>query len=744
MSSSSRPPTTRVRVVRKPSRRRFFSWRGLGLTLLGLVLLVIGLGGIAYAMIDIPSPNDLARAESSIIYYADGRTELERLSEVNRESVPLSQVPQHTRQAMLAAEDRDFYDNNGVSISGIARSAWRTFRGEDNAGGGSTITQQYVKNYFLTQDQSIVRKGREIVIAVKIDQQQSKDQILENYLNTIYYGRNAYGIKTAAQAYFDKDVSQLTVGESALLATVVNQPSRLDPGLGEDATRRATDRWNYVLAGMVSKGWLTQAQRDATPFPQVATYTPRQVKSGPDGYLKDVVKRELIERGIATEDDIATKGLRVTMTVDQDTQASLAQAVDNNRPSYGRGADVRVGAVAIKPGDGAIVALYGGRDFATQPFNDATQGHMQAGSTMKAFAVVAALKQGISTRTNFDSSTPYTAPGASKPVNNWDFRGHGWVDMPEMLADSINTAFTRLNVRIGPENTKKTAIDLGISPPPEDGGEPPADSPGLDSYAGNVLGSAAVRPIDLANAYATIAAEGQRARPYIVRSVTSADGALTYNGGPELTTVIDRAVAVDTTAALRSVVQSGTGTGASAVGRPAAGKTGTSEESKSAWFVAYTPQLSTAVGMFVPDKDGNATSMNGLWGLQSGALPVQVWTQFTRAALAGEPVEWFPQRVGIGDDRAYVPPPPPTYTPRPRPTQTTESSESTQTSVPTSTETETAMQDESSDEEQLAPSATRGTSRPPGAAPPTPGRPATVRPAPADGFTRGGEDGNSQ
>lgn len=731
-------------MVRTPSRRRFLSWRGLGLTLLGLILCVVGAAGIAYAMIDIPSPNDLARAESSIIYYADGRTELERLSEVNRESVPLAQVPQHTQHAMLAAEDRDFYDNNGVSISGIGRSAWRTFRGDDNAGGGSTITQQYVKNYFLTQEQSILRKGREIVIAVKIDQQQSKDQILENYLNTIYYGRNAYGIKTAAEAYFGKDVSRLSVGESALLATVVNAPSRLDPGLGEDAARRAQDRWNYVLAGMVTKGWLTQAQRDATSFPKVATYAPKQVKSGPDGYLKDVVKRELIERGIATEDDIASKGLRITMTVDQETQASLARAVENNRPSYGRGADVRVGAVAIKPGDGAIAALYGGRDFATQPFNDATQGHMQAGSTMKAFAVVAALKQGISTRSNFDSSTPYTPPGASKAVNNWDFRGHGWVDMPQMLAGSINTAFTRLNVRIGPENTKKTAIELGISPPPEDGGEPPADSPGLDEYAGNVLGSAAVRPLDMANAYATIAAEGQRARPYIVRSVTSSDGTLTYQGSPELTTVIDRGVAADATSALRSVVQFGTGTGASAVGRPAAGKTGTSEESKSAWFVAYTPQLSTAVAMFVPDKDGNATSMTGLWGLESGALPVQVWTQFTRSALSGEPVEWFPERVGIGDERAYVPPPPPTYTSRPTPSATRETATSTPTETETDTETQTPSEDQTPTEESLVPSPTRATSRPPGAGPPTPGRLGTVSRAPTVGLTGGDGAGNEQ
>ncbi len=705
MSSSPARPAAAATRVRRPARRRFLSWRGFALSVIGLLLALIAGAGIAYALIDIPSPNDVARAESSIVYWADGK-EFDRLSDINRQSVPLKDVPKSTQQAMLAAEDRDFYENNGVSISGITRSALRAVRGEDDAGGGSTITQQYVKNYFLTQDQTLTRKAREIIISVKIDQQQSKDQILENYLNTIYYGRNAYGIETASQAYFNKSVSELTVAQSALLATVVNQPSRLDPGLGDDAAKAALGRWNYVLDGMVTKGWLTQDKRAQTTFPTVVTYTPQQAMGGPNGYLVDVVKNELVERGVATSDDIANRGLRVTMTVEPDKQQELIDAIENNRPTYGRAAGVRVGAVAIKPEDGAVVALYGGKDFATQQFNDATQGHMQAGSTMKAFATVAALQQGISTRTQFDSSTPFTPEGSSKPVNNWDFQDHGSVDIPQMLAGSINTAFTRLNVRVGPENTKKTAIALGISPPPGEGGDPPADTPGLDDYAGNVLGSAAVRPIDLANSYATIAGQGQRSRPYIVKSVTSADGTLQYNSSPELTRVVDRDVAADATDALRSVVQSGTGTGASAVGRPAAGKTGTSEESKSAWFVAYTPQLSTAVGMYLPDEDGNATSMTGLYGLESGSLPVTVWTEFTRSALAGQPVESFPARVGIGDQNVYVAPTQTTQTAPPqRPRRSFTSDAPTTESA---SESPTTTPDESTDpgtgdEEPLGP-----------------------------------------
>lgn len=664
-----------------PKRRRKIPWKGIGLTFLALILLGIGLAGLAYSMVPIPTPNDPAKAQASIVYYADGKTELERLSEVNRESVKIEKVPEKTRRAVIAAEDRDFYENAGVSISGLGRAVFGALRGAD-AGGGSTITQQYVKNYFLTHDQTLSRKGKEMIIAVKIDRELTKDQILENYLNTIYYGRNAYGIQTAAKAYFGKDIENLDVAESALLAVVINQPSGLDPALGPAATTRATNRWHYVLKGMVSKGWLTEQERSALQFPKVKPYVPKSAVAGPAGYLVSVVKNELAERGIK-QSDLDRVGLRITTTIDPANQDKLVKAVQSNKPKSGRAAAVRVGAVAIKPKDGAILALYGGDDFAKQQFNDATQSHMQAGSTMKTFTVMAALKQGISTKTTFASDSPYTPPGTTDAIKNWDHKGHGDVDMPKMLAHSINTSFVRLNERVRPQSTIQAALDAGI--PPKNG-EGDASTPGLDANVANVLGSAAVRPIDLANAYATIAAGGERARPYIVKSVKDSADKVVYEAAPELKRAFNQDVAADTTDALRAVtMQGGTGVKASSVRRPVAGKTGTSNESMSAWFAGFTPEVSTAIGMFLPGgADGQIPQpMKGLPGLGSGELPVQVWTDFTRAYLEGKPVTEFPRRAGIGDDK--VPPPRPTTTATPSTTTTRAPSPTTSTTSPTPT-----------------------------------------------------------
>lgn len=681
-----------------PKRRRRFSWKATLLTLLALFLVGIGLAGLAYSMVDIPSPNEMANAQASVVYYADGKTEMTRIAGAgsNRESVPITKIPTKTRQAVLAAEDRDFYENPGISVTGLGRAVWGAMRGE-NVGGGSTITQQYVKNYFLTSDQTLTRKGKEIIIAVKIDREQSKDEILQNYLNTIYYGRNAYGIQMASKAYFDKDAAQLDVPQSAFLAAVINEPSTLDPGNGPAALAKATDRWNYVLDGMLGKGWLTPDERKAMKFPAVQKYKEAQILGGTDGYLVDVIKGEMAERGIKGE-DIQRNGLRITTTIDKATQAELVKAVNDNKPTEGRAAGVKIGAVAIKPKDGAILGLYGGADFAKEQFNYATQGHMQAGSTMKGFATLALLQKGISTKTSFDSSTPYRPPGTTDTIRNWDEAGHGMVTVPQMLAGSINTAFVRLNEKVGPESTMKAAIAAGISPAD---GEAPANTPGLEPNVANVLGSAAVRPIDMANAYATIAGEGQRAKPYIVKQVKTGapDDRVLFEGGPDLTKAFEKDVAADATDALRAVTRyGGTGSGASAVGRPVAGKTGTSNESKSAWFVGFTPQVSISVGMYLPDAKGEPQSMNGLWGLESGQLPVDVWVDFARSYLDGKDVVDFPQRVGIGDDKVWTPPPPPPP-----------SKKSTTTKPSTTTTTEEPDPDE---EEEPAPTPTRRGSTP--------------------------------
>ena len=280
---------------REPSRGRRWLRGGLWTVFVLGVLALVGLG-VAYAMTDVPEPNEIATAQASIVYYADGKTEMARLSDAegNRESVPLSQVPDHMQKAMLAGEDQDFYQNNGISPTGIARAVWVAVKGGQATQGGSTITQQYVKNYFLTADRTLSRKAREILIAVKIDRQQSKDEILENYLNTIYYGRGAYGIQTASKAYFNKDVSKLTVAESAFLASVIRGPSLYDPGLGEEQQANAQERSGFILDAMVENGWLSSEERAAATFPDTfVKYNPRK-QSGTTGYIVEMVKNELL------------------------------------------------------------------------------------------------------------------------------------------------------------------------------------------------------------------------------------------------------------------------------------------------------------------------------------------------------------------------------------------------------------------------------------------------------------------
>ena len=286
-----------ARTTKRPApkgKRRLLTRKRILLTLLALFLAGVATVAVAWVAIGIPTPNQLAEAQASIVYYSDGKTEMDRITQVdgNRESVPLSKVPVHVQHALLAAEDRSFYQNKGVSPTGIGRALVAAVKGGPTQG-GSTITQQYVKNYFLTQDQTLTRKGKELIISLKIDQQKSKSEILADYLNTIYYGRGAYGIQTASKAYFDKDVSKLTVSEGALLASVIRGPGFYDPSLGAQQKKNAQARVTYVLDGMQAEGWLTPAQRAKAKFPQVISPKAKKTKGGSIGYITADVQQEL-------------------------------------------------------------------------------------------------------------------------------------------------------------------------------------------------------------------------------------------------------------------------------------------------------------------------------------------------------------------------------------------------------------------------------------------------------------------
>src|SRR6478736_198918 len=653
------------------------------------VLLVVGVIGvvIAYNRTAIPQPNQLANKQVSIVYYSDGKTELDRIAvqDGNRESVPLSKVPKVVQDAHIAAEDRTFYQNNGISVGGILRAVKTSVTGETQVG-GSTITQQYVKNYFLTQDRTISRKAKEILIAVKIDGQLSKAEILEKYLNTIYYGRGAYGIQSAAKAYFGKDVSKLTVGEGAVLASVINAPSLYDPANGDTAEANLTKRYAYVLDGMVQEGWLSAAERAKyTELPKIQAYKGNKFSSGPNGFITAQVKRELVSTGLS-EQDIDNGGLRIVTTIDKKAQTAAIAAMQDNLPKKVQG-----GLVAVRPGDGAVVAMYGGADYAKSQFNTSTQAIMQGASNFKPFAVLAAVRDGVSTKTKFDGDQPQEIDGTK--ITNFGDRSYGMVDMRRMIGRSINTAFVNLNSTITPALTRQAAIDAGI----------PEKTPGLDETLTNVLGTASPHVIDMATAYSTIASQGVRAKPYFVKKVTSTTSDFSYEAKPQTKRAFDKDVTADVTDAMTYTVKTG-GTATKlgrTLDRPVAGKTGTSEENRSKWFSGFIPQLAVSVGMYKPTADGKSSQElspeeSSLY--DGSTIPANIWLDFMKVVTDNMEVQDFPARAGVGDDKiptpttTFTPPPTTTTTQAPTTTTTTQAPSTTTTQAPTTTQVPTTTQ----------------------------------------------------
>ena len=645
---------------RKKGVRRFLpSWQlVLGLSAAALLLGVIAFS-VVYARVSVPDPNKLVTAQTSVVYWSDGKTELGRFSEVdgNRQLIPLSQVPEHAQNAVLAAEDRSFYSNAGVSPRGIARAVWVKVRG-GAVQGGSTITQQYVKNYFLTQDRTYTRKVKEFVIALKIEQQESKKQILENYLNTIYFGRGASGIQTASQTYFGHPAAKLTVAEGAVLASVIRSPALYDPV--EDRAR-VEQRMAYVLDGMVSEGSLTQAERDKVTFPKVAPRKRVNTMGGTNGYLMKAVQDELKAKVGLSEEQIDQRGLRIVSTFDRRAQKAAVEAIADELPTE-NAKGVRAGLAAIRPGDGAVVAMYGGPDQVKQPLNAATQSTMQAGSTFKPFALAAALEDGNSLRSRYSGRSGRTFEGSSDSIDNFGGRSYGQVNLIQATEDSVNTAYVALNIEVGPQKTVDAAVAAGL----------PKDTKGLEANISNVLGTASPRVIDMADAYATFAAQGMHANAYVVRSVTTTSGDVNYKAQVKPNRVFSKDTVADLTYALQQVTRSGSGSYAgNNLDRPVAGKTGTSSSNKSAWFTGYTPQLAAAVGIY-REIDGAPASLRGLGGrgeVTGGSFPVRIWTAFMQGALQGAEAKDFPEPVYGGDSNApaYTPPP---ASPSPTPTTT--------------------------------------------------------------------------
>ena len=591
----------------------------------------------AWFTVSIPDPNAYVNSQATIIQYANG-DEIGRIGTQNRQILPIAQIPINMRNAVLAAEDRNFYSNQAFSVTGIARALLNNLKSGDlNSQGGSTITQQYAKTAFLTSSRTIERKIKELVIAMKLENALSKDQIFENYLNTIYFGRGSYGVQTASQQYFNRNVDQLNLSQTAVIASILRSPGYYDPSLSEENGVRLEKRFNYVIAGMLDQGWITQEQADNAKFPTVAPRVTSGSLSGPKGHVISQVQRDLGRLGF-TEEQLLEGGLIIRTTLVQKAQQSAVDAVTKLYPKKAPD-NLRIGLVAIRPGTGEIVALYGGRDYLERQLNDATQSIALAGSTFKPFALIAALEAGIPLTSMWNGDSPQTFDDLGKPyvVSNYGNEGWGQVDLLAATQHSINTVFVPLGMKAGMDKVVDAARRAGI---PENVAMIPTPSV--------VLGVASPRVIDVTNAYATFAAQGVYAKPYLVASVTGPNKGVLYEATPQTQEVFSKEVMADLTYALKSVVNGGTGAAALSLGRPAAGKTGTSQSNASAWFSAYTPQLAASVAFF---RDSASESLNGIGGLTSvtgGTFPARIWTQFMKGALKGEPVMTFPAPSNIG------------------------------------------------------------------------------------------------
>ena len=589
----------------------------------------------AYFTVSVPDANAFVNSQSTIIQYSNGE-EIGRIGSENRQIVPLAKIPMNVRHAVLAAEDRSFYSNRAFSITGIARAVLNNLRG-GSLQGGSTITQQYAKTAFLTPERTIQRKIKELVIAIKLENQLSKDQIFENYLNTIYFGRGSYGVQTASQQYFNRNVDQLTNAQAIVISCILRSPGYYDPSYSKENEKRLTDRFDYVVKGMVDAEWLTPEDAAKIKFPTIAPRVTSGSLSGPKGHIIEAVTKELKSLGF-TEEQLLVGGLVIKTTIDQQAQTAAVDAVNKLTPTKVP-ENLHIALVAIRPGTGEVVAMYGGADYLKRQLNDATQAIALAGSTFKPFALVAALESGIPLTSMWNGDSPQTFDDLGKPyvVGNYGNEGWGQVDLLFATKHSINTVYVPLGQKAGLDKVVDAARRAGIP-----------DSVAMMPTPSVALGPASPHVIDVANSYATFAAQGIKSKPFLVTSVTGSNKGVLYEGKPQTEEVFSKEVMADLTYALKSVVNGGTGAAALALGRPAAGKTGTSQSNASAWFSGYTPQLAASVSFF---RDDATQSLNGIGGLTSvtgGSFPARIWTAFMKGALKGEPVMDFPAPSNIG------------------------------------------------------------------------------------------------
>ncbi|MFE1142233.1 transglycosylase domain-containing protein [Streptomyces rochei] len=636
----------------KSGIRRLFTWKKILGTFFGLCLLGMGSFIVLYLVIDIPEGNPEAELQSNVYKYSDGSI-MTRTGDRNREIVDLAKVPKEVQRTFVAAENKTFYKDSGVDLKGTARGVLNTLSGK-GAQGGSTITQQYVKNYYLSQEQTVTRKLKELVISLKLDREKSKDYILVGYINTSYYGRGAYGIQAAAQAYYRVDAEDLTVEQGAYLAALLQAPNQYDWAIASETGKKLVqERWNYVLDNMVEEDWLSRADRQGMEFPVPEEPKTSAGMGGQNGYLVDAanyeIRKQLVAQGAAEDMEQAKAlldlgGYTVTLNVDRKKQAELEKAVKAKLTSKldpderEVDADVQAGAVSVDPKTGGVVAMYGGVDYVKHFTNNATRDDYQPASTFKPVILAAAVDQDAETQDGVPITANTIYDGTSKrPVvdqgrkvgfapPNEDDVDYDDITVQEAMNKSVNSVFAQMGVDVGMDRVMKVAGDLGMN------------TEGDQAVPAQTLGSMGASPLEMAGVYATLDNHGKKVTPAVVKSVEHKDRTVEFPE-PIGEQVISREAADTVTSVLTGVVDDGTAKKSVRDnplrdGQTVAGKTGTSDNNKSAWFSGYTPELVTSVGLFGEDPKTHAQvpmyKAGGVdYRVNGGGFPAEIWAAYT-------------------------------------------------------------------------------------------------------------------
>ncbi|MBT2210478.1 transglycosylase domain-containing protein [Actinomadura sp. NEAU-AAG7] len=656
--------------------------RGVLCGCLAFCLLLVVTVVVAYVRTPLPTePQDGVTDEGTAVYYADGRTPAFRLG-ANREGVRYDQIPEHVRWAVIAAEDRGFYGGHGISPVGMVRAVAKGASGGGSQG-GSTITQQLARNYFkgLSRKRSLDRKFKEIFVALKLDEHRSKQEILTLYLNTVYFGRQASGVQAAARAYFDRDVWDLSVSQAALLAAMIQRPAYFHSQGDDPPARALRARWRYVIDGMVSLGKLTRAQADRERFPRTRDEWQGVSVSGQTLMVRQRVLDELRELSVPIE-SVVNGRLKIYTSLDQRWMRYAEEAMrDAGEPRWP--GTVRTGLIAVDPRDGAVKAFYGGDPKRSQ-YDGVFNPVAQAASTFKPYVLAAALRRGYNVRSLVSGVsprkfapdgqlTPMTAPGYL--VSNDESIGSlGTIDLAKATALSVNTGYVKLAFEAGLPNVMRTAEDLGV---------PHSALAPFKGQVGVALGTANVSAAVQAAGYATFANGGLTVRPHVITKIVDARGKeVPLPWRKRGRRVLTGEQAAQVTYALRETVRSGTGQRAALPGREVAGKTGTSDRNRAAWFVGYVPRLSTAVMM----TDTGGAPLKGLaeqHGTVSGeTAPADIWRSFMSKATRDMPNEPFQEPLFTGQTKDWATEP--AATPSPAPPTATKTSPAP-TAEPTAT-----------------------------------------------------------